>query len=123
MKTAEEVMRAAVAGVSAVGAEGNAERERVKAWLMETLREGPMSVKDLMAEARAHGFGLITVRRAKQELKIEVRNVNLLSGWQWHLEGTPEERAGEFGMGMAQGMEALLERSMRGDDPMGLWKK
>ena len=54
-------------------------------WLGIVLRDGPMTVKDLQAEAKAAGLSWMTVRRAKQKLGV-VSEKSVFNGpWRWTL--------------------------------------
>lgn len=57
---------------------------KAEAWLRTRLAEGPMLVKDLDAEARAHGFTPQQVRGARERLGVQVTQVregSKLTGW------------------------------------------
>ena len=66
------------------------EREDAEAFLMDTLKDGPVATRDIRAAATAHGHGWRTVNRAKQDLGIKAVKLGMKDGWAWQLSVTPK---------------------------------
>lgn len=54
-------------------------------WLMEVLASGPLSRKDVEAQAREAGIAWRTVRRAADTLRVEKTKAGMKAGWTWSL--------------------------------------
>jgi DNA polymerase len=85
--TALEAMEAAAGGTR--GKAGDAALE----FLQTTLARGPAKVKEIFAEAKALGIAVITLRRAKDKLKIivEKEQGTIAGEWFWRLPAAPTE--------------------------------
>lgn len=66
------------------------EREDAEAFLMDTLKEGPVATRDIRAAATAHGHGWRTVNRAKQDLGVRATKLGMKDGWAWQLPDGPK---------------------------------
>jgi hypothetical protein len=62
------------------------DRREAKAWLKELLADGPVAVKKIQQEAKAAGLSWITVRRAKDTLRVVANKSAYRGGWEWQLE-------------------------------------
>lgn len=62
------------------------ERREAKAWLKDLLADGPVAVKKIQQEAKAAGLSWITVRRAKDTLRVVASKSAYKGGWEWQLE-------------------------------------
>jgi hypothetical protein len=83
--------------------ERRALRDEAIEWLRQELKEGPLAQKQIRREAREHGFSYPTLRRAKEELKLQSKRIGfgpLISYWAWVL---PE------GVEKVEGAEAVEE--------------
>ena len=79
---------------AADGHSSSAKRE-AREFLQEALREGPVLQQEVIADAKANGISQRTLRRAKDDLKVQsykARTVN--GGWMWELPKmhTPPQR-------------------------------
>ena len=64
------------------------EEKEARAWLAETLAQGPVAVTQLARESKDAGFAWRTMERAKKALKIESAKATLsgpFAGWTWVL--------------------------------------
>ena len=72
------------------------ERDNAKHFLKELLSNGPVGSKDVQEAAKENGVSQATLRRAKKELKISVRQDGPMENnhrtWQWRLP-TEEEKS------------------------------
>jgi len=66
------------------------EREDAEAFLMDTLKDGPVVTRDIRAAATAHGYGWRTVNRAKQDLGVKAVKLGMKDGWAWQLPDAPK---------------------------------
>jgi hypothetical protein len=97
---------------AADGHSSSAKRE-AREFLQETLREGPVLQQQVIADAKANGISQRTLRRAKEDLKVEsykARTAN--AGWMWELPKmrTPPERENDGHVGhlrLCQGFNIL----------------
>ena len=85
--TAEEAIAADRAAHQAVPAAP--ERREAQGWLREVLRDGPVSAREVDAAARAAGLSRMTLRRAKDRLRIESvkHGYGIQARWLWTLPG------------------------------------
>lgn len=72
-----------------------AARMEAEALLKDLLRGGSVRVPEIMREAKAHGIGEITLRRAKQALGVESVKIGYQGDWYWRLPNTPVEVKGD----------------------------
>lgn len=65
------------------------EREEAKRFLVEVLREGPVRMKEVRAQAEAAGHSWMTVKRAASDIAVDKRAVRKADGgikaWEWSL--------------------------------------
>jgi putative DNA primase/helicase len=73
--------------------ESSSDLREAKEWLRDQLAQGPVSVKDIQAQAKAGGHSWITVRRAKKSLSVVAEKSSYRAGWQWRLEDAHVEGA------------------------------
>src|SRR4029077_4348097 len=66
------------------------EREDAEAFLLDTLKDGPVATRDIRAAATAHGHGWRTVNRAKQDLGVKAVKLGMKDGWAWQLPDAPK---------------------------------
>ena len=59
--------------------------EDAEAFLLDTLKDGPVPTRDIQQAARAHGHAWRTVNRAKKQLGIKASKGGLVAGWSWEL--------------------------------------
>jgi putative DNA primase/helicase len=62
------------------------ERHQAKEWLKDFLADGPVAVKKIQGEAKAAGFSLMTVRRAKEALSVVASKSGYQGAWEWQLK-------------------------------------
>jgi hypothetical protein len=62
-------------------------------WLKDVLENGPVSAVEIQRKAKAVGISTITLRRAKQSLKILAKKQAGAAhgGWEWALEDDTHE--------------------------------
>lgn len=65
--------------------EEQSDRREAGAWLKDILAEGPRRVKDIMAEARGHGFSERTLQRARKDIGAVVEREGFGGGCRWLL--------------------------------------
>ena len=72
----------------------DADRKEAKAWLQSVLADGPLTSKEIERQAKDTGLAWRTIRRAKEDLGIEVHKEGFHGGaaWLWKL---PSTRNGE----------------------------
>jgi putative DNA primase/helicase len=65
----------------------NLEHTKNKAikWLKNTLKDGPLMVKDIMTVAKEEGISETVLSRAKKVLQIRTKKVGVDGGWEWEL--------------------------------------
>ena len=64
-------------------------------FLRDLLADGPVSTKQVKADAAGAGYAWRTIERAKRDLGIEAAKAGMKEGWQWALSKTaknPEDR-------------------------------
>ena len=61
------------------------ERQDAEAFLLATLRDGPVATRDIRAAATANCHGWRTVNRAKQDLGVKAVKLGMKDGWAWQL--------------------------------------
>ncbi len=84
-------------GISEAMREKRALRDDAIEWLREELKEGPLSQKRIVREAKEYGFSYGTLRRAKGELKLRSKRIEFGAGisyWAWVLPEDVQEAAG-----------------------------
>ncbi len=84
-------------GISEAVREKRALRDDAIVWLREELKDGPLSQKRIVREAREYGFSYGTLRRAKEELKLRSKRIEFGAGisyWAWVLPEEAPEAAG-----------------------------
>ncbi len=84
-------------GISEAIREKRALRDDAIEWLREELKEGPLSQKRIVREAKEYGFSYGTLRRAKGELKLRSKRIEFGAGisyWAWVLPEDVQETAG-----------------------------
>jgi putative DNA primase/helicase len=64
-------------------------RLEAEALLKELLKGGSVRVTEVVREAKVHGIGEITVRRAKQALGVESLKIGYQGDWYWRLPNAP----------------------------------
>lgn len=64
------------------------EKADAEVFLNDLLADGPISTKQVKADAAGAGYSWRTIERAKRDLKIEARKVSMKDGWQWFLPKT-----------------------------------
>jgi RecA-family ATPase len=69
------------------------ERREAREWLKDFLADGPVAVKKIQAGAKAAGQSWITVRRAKEGLRVVASKSGYHGGWEWRLEDAQIEDA------------------------------
>jgi putative DNA primase/helicase len=74
-----------LAEVERVDNEKTSEREDAEQFLISLLADGPVSVKQVKADASGAGHAWRTVERAKKFLGVEAEKVGLKEGWVWRL--------------------------------------
>jgi hypothetical protein len=77
-------------GISEAMRDKRALRDDAIEWLSQELKEGPVSQKQLVREAKEYGFSFATLRRAKEELKLVSVRTGFQRGisyWAWALPG------------------------------------
>ncbi|MBI5138170.1 MAG: hypothetical protein HZA24_12685 [Nitrospirae bacterium] len=67
--------------------------EDAKGFLLALLADGPLSSRQVKADAEGAGHSWATVRRAQKELRVEVTKTGLKGGWEWHLPARRTEGA------------------------------
>jgi hypothetical protein len=65
-------------------------RDEAKNWLKEILAQGPRLATDIEKLGQARGFSEITIRRARQDLRIKP-NKRFDKRWEWGLPATGED--------------------------------
>jgi len=83
-------------GISEAMRDKRALRDEAIEWLRQELKEGPVSQKQLVREAKEYGFSLATLRRAKEELKLQSQRTGFgpgISHWAWALPGNAQAAA------------------------------
>ncbi len=68
--------------------ESGNEKADAEVFLTDLLADGPVSTKQVKADAAGAGYSWRTIERAKRDLKIEARKVSMKDGWQWFLPKT-----------------------------------
>jgi len=71
------------------------ERQDAEQFLRDLLADGPVSTKQVKADASGAGYSWRTIERAKRDLGVEAFKAGMKEGWQWHLPKTaknPEDR-------------------------------
>ncbi len=74
-----------------------ASRMQAEALLRDLLRGGSVRVPEIMREAKSHGIGELTLRRAKQALGVESLKIGYQGDWFWRLPDKPVEEAKDDG--------------------------
>jgi putative DNA primase/helicase len=69
------------------------ERREAKEWLKDFLADGPVAAKKIQAEAKAAGFSLMTVRRAKEALSVVASKSGYQGAWEWQLKDSHSKDA------------------------------
>lgn len=67
-----------------------------KAFLRDFLSEGSKSVSEIQPAARHAGISKITLRRAREDLKIKLSKSGMTGGWEWSLPEGDQEKAKVF---------------------------
>lgn len=70
-------------------AENESEREEAEAFLLDTLRHGPVPTREIKVAAVAHGHSWRTLNRAKRDLGVNALKLGMKDGWAWELPATP----------------------------------
>jgi putative DNA primase/helicase len=70
-------------------------REQAGMWLESVLANGPVPAAELEKQALATGLSLMTLRRAKRELKVETFRIGFAAGCLWSLPGDAHESLAE----------------------------
>ena len=74
------------------------ERDDAVEWLESELYHGPVSSKELQAQAREAGHSWSTVKRAKKELGVVAKKNGMRGGWEWyHPSDLPAKHEGDEG--------------------------
>lgn len=68
--------------------ESGNEKADAEIFLTDLLADGPVTTKQVKADAAGAGYSWRTIERAKRDLKIEARKVSMKEGWQWFLPKT-----------------------------------
>lgn len=68
--------------------EGDGERLDAEQFLRDLLADGPISTKQVKADAAGAGYAWRTIERAKRDLGIEAAKAGMKEGWQWFLPKT-----------------------------------
>lgn len=63
--------------------EGRGERADAEQFLKDLLSDGPVSAKQVKADAAGAGYAWRTIERAKRDLGIEASKAGMNGGWQW----------------------------------------
>jgi putative DNA primase/helicase len=101
------------------------ELDDAKRFLRALLEEGPVSSKEIRADAEGAGHAWATIRRAQQALGIEAHKVGLRGGWVWELppkmlksaEDAHDKFMGAFGQDEhLRGAANPYRRARDGDD-------
>ena len=71
-------------------------RDTAKRFIEVLLSSGPVSSTEVQEAAKENGISRSTLRRAQEDLRIDVRRDGALNNkgertWQWHLPGKTEE--------------------------------
>ena len=78
--------RSILDGVEGEETEDSSQLNKAQRFLLDALKHGPASSKELMEHAREmHGISANTCRRAKEELGITARKAGMTAGWLWQL--------------------------------------
>lgn len=67
------------------------EKQDAEQFLKDLLADGPLSAKQIKADATGAGYSWRTIERAKRELEIEARKSGMKDGWQWFLPKTAKK--------------------------------
>jgi putative DNA primase/helicase len=78
--TADEAMQTTEGSPRSTGA-----LEEAKAWLRETLRNGPVAATQIFVDAEAKGISQRTLQRASTEINLQKVKESMESGWYWSL--------------------------------------
>jgi putative DNA primase/helicase len=72
---------------------GAPERRAAEVFLAELLKDGPVAYTIIQESAKHSGISLITLRRAKQSLKVIAGKIGFAKGtcWKWRLPDTPAD--------------------------------
>lgn len=68
-----------------------AQRLDAEQFLRDLLADGPISTKQVKADATGAGYAWRTIERAKRDLGIEAVKAGMKEGWQWFLPKTAKE--------------------------------
>jgi hypothetical protein len=71
--------------------------EDAEAFLLDTLRNGPVATRDIQQAARAHGHAWRTVNSAKKQLGIKASKGGFEAGWSWELPAPKDAGEGAEG--------------------------
>ena len=71
--------------------EGGGERLDAERFLRDLLAAGPISTKQVKADAAGAGYAWRTIERAKRDLGIAAAKAGMKDGWQWILPKTAKE--------------------------------
>ena len=90
-KPIEGSARDILADVERVENDAASEREDAESFLVSLLSGGPVSVRQIKADAAGAGYAWRTIERAKKSLGAEAVKVGLKDGWVWQL-GTEDRQ-------------------------------
>jgi putative DNA primase/helicase len=68
--------------------EAGGERQEAEQFLCDLLAGGPVSTKQIKADASGAGYSWRTIERAKRDLGIEAVKAGMKVGWEWHIPKT-----------------------------------
>lgn len=71
--------------VEETNGDDSSERNDAKLFLTSLLADGPLSVRNVRADAVGAGYSWRTIERAKKDAGIEARKLGLKDGWVWAL--------------------------------------
>ncbi|WP_167087047.1 AAA family ATPase [Massilia frigida] len=107
---------------------GKADAEQ---FLSDLLVDGPISTKQVKADAAGAGYSWRTIERAKRDLGIEAVKVGMKEGWQWFLPKTAKNSEDRhtnnvtvFGKngGLRGGLRETTDQQPDPEDPFGTTK-
>jgi putative DNA primase/helicase len=91
--SAREILAAAEAEPADNEGDGTALHE-AKDWLVDFLREGPRTAKEVQSSGRDAGHTLRTLRRAKAALRVSSLKDGVSGGWGWRLPASKDDQGG-----------------------------
>lgn len=84
-ETIEGTAREILGDAEATNSEETTEKEDAEQFLASMLSHGPVSVKQVRADAAGAGYAWRTIERAKKSLSVEAVKVGMKEGWVWQL--------------------------------------